>query len=324
MHDPNATSPAAVQDISPGIADYLASKGAGEKLGKWVATQFQLANGGLKLDPATSCRVVALATYLPAITSLHENRREKAVKAVSNCARAAIHLHRIGMMDHPIVEMVCGSILDSCECPKCRRDSGPDQRRGHRCLASSHSDKWALLIESLTQIMEQVMQTHPDDSFALALEIEPGETYVLNDLTSVKWVIEQVKSSQLLAGRVGLNLDVAHARIIELSGGNMSADKLREFQNFIVHSHICDHPGMHTRDQEIGTWTSVFSPDGGYYPYTRLLLDRARQASQSNGKGILPFSGAISLELEGCNRIEWVHRSLTLLKHVIETTRNWE
>lgn len=121
--------------------------------------------------------------------------------------------------------------------------------------------------------------------------------------------IERQQASEFL----GLNLDIAHARIIQLSEGNMSAGDLRPLVEHLVHAHISDHPGMHTRDQAVGEWTSVFRPDGGYTEYLKLLLDRARAAHTTR----LPFSKVVSLELEGCNRIGTVGKSLFSMRQAI-------
>ena len=101
-----------------------------------------------------------------------------------------------------------------------------------------------------------------------------------------------------LSGYVGLNLDIAHL----LSAG-VSANEIENLKDAIVHAHISDLPGIHSRDQVPATFTfpkyeQYESPDQGaaYAPYISLL--RRCPGTQTE---IRPgFSGVCALELEGC------------------------
>lgn len=121
----------------------------------------------------------------------------------------------------------------------------------------------------------------------------------------------RVNSNPALAAHVGLNVDIAHMKI-----ARVQARDLMPYLPSIVHAHIADHPGVHTRDQQVGKYTPVQQVSkGGYRPYIDLLSERCRQSA--NG---LPFSRAIALELEGCNRIEWIYDSLSAMTHLIESS----
>ncbi len=149
--------------------------------------------------------------------------------------------------------------------------------------------------------------------FALAAELEPGETYVLNDLAALGMFRNKLAGKAELKDHVGLNLDIAHMRIGEPLIG---AADLRPFRDLVVHAHISDHPGMHTRDQVVGRWTSIERRDSGYVPYFELLQDRLRSRADVG----LPFSGAVALELEGCNRLRWIIDSLNAMKMIAAMT----
>jgi sugar phosphate isomerase/epimerase len=110
---------------------------------------------------------------------------------------------------------------------------------------------------------------------------------------------------------VGFNLDIAHMRI-----AGISARKFECMKDRVVHAHISDHPGMHTHDQIVGSWTNPGAKKGGYSDYVRLLADRNRSYTQLLNTHP-PFSEAIAIELEGCNRIFWIHDSITRLRHAI-------
>jgi hypothetical protein len=51
----------------------------------------------------------------------------------------------------------------------------------------------------------------------------------------------------------------------------IDVDWLRPFATRGVHAHIEDHLGMNTRDQAVGSWSSIERRDRRYYGYMRLL-----------------------------------------------------
>ena len=203
-------------------------------------------------------------------------------------------------MRSAIVEIVCGTILDPCECARCRDES--------RVFISDQERKVKRLVEGLSKASQQLSEGDGVSDYAIGVELEPGDTYVINNLASMRTFFREIDLHHGLRDKTGLNLDVAHMRIVPVA-----AAELEEFRDRIVHAHISDHPGMHTRDQAVGAWTSVFQVDGAYEPYIRLLADRAAGA----GKSKLLFSNAIALELEGCGKIHWVHDSLSSMRHLV-------
>jgi sugar phosphate isomerase/epimerase len=265
-------------------------------------------------------RVPALATYYPGITAECDSDRTTAVQALVNAVRLAIDLtkRRRGTvlnerrMEHAIVEIVCGTIVDP----------GPKDAASFQCTVCDQDHKLDLLCRSLTEVIKEV---GGQEAFTLALELEPGEIYVLNSVDSISRLVGRLKGeipvevegadADLLRRHVGLNLDIAHMRI-----AGIKAEDLRKFSDWIVHAHISDHPAMHTHDQIVGSWTNPGRLKGGYHEYLDLLLDRAQAArcQAKNNPESLPFSGAVAVELEGCDRIFWIHDSLARLKHAIQ------
>lgn len=251
--------------------------------------------------------ISALATYFPDITTVDNVRRRTAIEAVANTVRMAASIRsELGnkVMPCPIVEIVCGTILDQ------------DPNTG-RIQVFGRERKLDLLWESLGEIVKLAKQHVPTLPFALALELEPGETYVLNSLSALTSIARRINSpnSSMLRKHVGLNLDIAHMRI-----AGIKAAELRSFMSLFVHSHISDHPGMHTHDQVVGSWTNVHAVTGGYQPYIAILLDRAKSAK----RGDLPFSRSIAIELEGCNRAFAIHDSVSRLRQVIQMAEERE
>lgn len=256
--------------------------------------------------------VSALATYFPEITSLIDARRLEAIMALTQSVVVALRLADAGFMTKTgaVVEFVCGTILDPCECAAC-------QPRGETFL-SSDKEKIERLVSSLESVVKHVrrMQSNnkaPAGPFALAAELEPGDTYVLRDERTLTLFLKLLDKKEELHKHVGLNLDVAHMRI-----ANVQPKYLKGHLHRIAHSHIADHPGMHTRDQVVGTWTPVDRRRNGYSAYIDLLKERLTNPTES----AVGFSGVIALELEGCNRLAWACESLRSIRQLIETSYN--
>ncbi len=128
----------------------------------------------------------------------------------------------------------------------------------------------------------------------------------------------QSKNGHRLADHVGLNVDIAHMRIAGVKveqDVKKPGESLRDHIGRIVHSHICDNPKMHTRDQPIGSWHSAEYDAEEWMPFLNLLSDAASHVDKREYN--LPFSGAVSLELEGCDRLRWIHQSLSDLKYLL-------
>ncbi len=265
-----------------------------EDIADWIITK-------CKTFRSPPClRIAALATYFPEIASLSPARRDLAVEALANTVRIALKLKGEGLMVEPIIEIVCGQLLDTCDCADCNK----------LVFISSDDEKYTHLLDSCTKVISQF----PGERFALGLELEPGANYVLRDTASLGELMKRVANESSLAAHVGLNLDIAHMKI-----EGVQASDLEPYLDCIVHAHISDHPGVHTRDQQVGKYTPVQQvSEGGYRPYLDLLHRRSRDAGSQ-----LPFSGAIALELEGCNRIEWIYDSLSAMTHLIASSRTF-
>jgi sugar phosphate isomerase/epimerase len=238
-----------------------------------------------------SVSIPALATFFPNVSSLNEDLRKQAVSAIINTLGLAMHLKR--WMPVPVVEVVCGTIVEASS--------------DGRVDIYGVSRKLDCLVRSLEEIVSGVANELTE--FAVALELEPGEIYLLNNDTRIRQLFERCDKSSLsdlLKKHVGLNVDIAHMRI-----AGISAQQLEDFVPRMCHAHISDHPGIHTHDQFVGNWTNIEQHDGGYLPFLRQLLRRCHTKSS------IPFTGCVAIELEGCNRIFSIHDSISRLRHAI-------
>ena len=304
------------------ITRLLAANDSWRALAEWAFCEFAEVNRsvtGDKLFP------VAFATHLPGITSLYPDRRLKAILALTNSVRMAIELSRRGVRPpHPVIEMVCGSILDPCNCKSCNASS-----YGYsRSFVSRRADKELLLMQSLREVVREVKVTHGNDPFTLALEVEPGQAYLLNGASTyehlaqqvnpTEWlplhsIMQQIEADPVLSSIVGLNMDIAHA----ITTG-ISANMFRRYSKRLAHGHISDLPRMHSKDQPLGSFNPVLTPDSVFRPYLQLLAERMTAPLDSERIGC---SGAFSLELEGCSTSEEVFRSLPAMAHIAESVR---
>lgn len=263
-------------------------------------------------------RIPALATYFPDVSSMNNERREAACKAIVNCVKLFHDLqNRKDELDLDIspacVEIVCGSLLEPVEEPNADKPSW--------VLQYTLPAKIEQLVTSLKKIEEDLENCHKP--YALSLEVEPGPSYVLSDGDSLLSVYDAIRKAELK--HVGLNLDIAHFKIAGISPSFLKGQHEGGIQgpnltHWIVHSHIADHPlRMHTRDLSLGAFSNLEHFPSDFCGYLDLLMDRA--VDYEKNKGGLLFSGAVALELEGCGRVTWIHDSIGQLKRLLHQAR---
>ncbi len=285
------------KDEQRASTELLASPDAAARVESWLVDTFQVI--GADLSDECRPRIACLATYFPGITSQVGERRAAAIRALTAVVLMAIRLRRDhALAEVALVEAVCGAVIDPCPCDVCRAAS--------RCYCSTRQVKLGLLRDSLREVVRAVRKVEPDEPFRVCLEVEPGETYVLNGVQPVEDLLAEVSQDPELRDHVALNADIIH-----LLGCSppVPADQLARWGDWIGHGHVCDQPSMHTIDQPMGTWTSVCQVDSAYMPYFRVLARRA-----ADGKR--PFSGCVSVELESNDRMECVYRSVSAVRHL--------
>jgi hypothetical protein len=314
------------------VADILCRDECLEPVFQWIVGNMIASNNDRVRDGREPATIAALASYYPGITarSPMDQQAENdasvqapfriAQRALANTVRLALRL-RPQYMRHAVVEGVCGTILDLCTCDECLQDPNRtlDGRDRDIVVKTDRATKIELLCDRLLGVVDLV-DGSPGGSeadWAISLELEPGPTYVLNDKTALEMLVDRLTTNtkyQKLLPHVGVNLDVAH-----MKNAGVEARDLVGFRDWIVHAHICGHPGMHTRDQVVGLWSPVERYSGGDYPYMKLL---AEIDPQSPARGGRPFTGTVALELEGCDRTGWIHRSLVAIAQMIEALKH--
>ena len=282
-------------------------------------------------DCLESTQISALATYFPHIVDLNQERHrltyedgeqyltrnQIALRALCNTILLAIELCKASVMEKPIVEIVAGTILDDCSCNECM--STPTKR----VFESNRDAKIKQFCEQILEVIRCVRE-RSDHPFWIAVELEPGDTYVFNSPESLEKMFRVAEQIDLqasddfkLCDHLAVNLDIAHLAIYKASEGlsdQNAIDQILRLENKIVHAHISDNPGMHTRDQPLGSWSRI---ENATSFENRLISILAKIAIERDPENELPVSGAISLELEGCARLQWILRSLAAMKYHI-------
>jgi hypothetical protein len=270
-------------------------KGVDTATAKWSASQFKWMS---KRDRSIS----AFATYFPGISSMDKDVFQTAVHGLTDAVSMAINACKLQAMSFPIIEAVCGVVAERCTCDRCQ---------GNRVVAVFPDDaKQDRLIRGLKIVIRAIKQK-VNQRFVIALELEPGNAYVLRDKDTLNSLMRKIQSDPLLRQHVGLNLDLGHMRL-----ANVTPTDLEPHSKSIVHSHISDHPKMHTRDHPLGFWTNI-AHRNEFDPYVELLQKRSQNLSVNPTKGELEFSNTLAVELEGCNRIEWVLSSVQEVRRLL-------
>jgi hypothetical protein len=250
----------------------------------------------------TKRQLAAFATYFPDISSMHDGDFLSAIRGLTDAVSMASHAsNHYGIMKVPIVEAVCGVVAERCLCADCSIS-----RRVTVFDDEVKQDRLMLGLRIVVRKLRRLLKSRTNRSFAIGLELEPGATYVLRDRQTLDSVMNRINDDPELREHVGLNLDIGHMRI-----ANVTASALKPYVDRIVHAHISDHPSMHTRDHFLGAWTDV-SHANEFDAYISLLAQRDRDQVPP-----VLFSGAIAIELEGCNRLDWVLGSLRDLKRLL-------
>ncbi len=254
-------------------------------------------------------KLSGIATYLPSISSGGDDGLT--VLALVNCVRISCELFKMGLMETPIVEIVCGAMAERCPCVSCmqlKSDYQVDSKndRAELLLVGDRTAKLNMLVAKVSEAV-QMLGVYNEMPWSFGLELEPGINYVLNGGDAIREVIGILISPDVpesVRRRVGLNLDIAHYVNALVSVADVVA-----LQEYFVHCHVCENPGMHTRDLPVGVWGTVAGADS-VAKYLRTL----DKIGATREKGTRPFSGRVALELEGCGRISWLQDGLARLQ----------
>lgn len=289
------------------LADAEFSKAWFSQIGSWCA--------------GSGVSVAAIASYLPGIAAggsgasdIAKQQGEKAQRALVNIV--AEGMRTIGSLFAGrafIVEIVGGSLID------------PVNNAG-LVRKSPRETKLEQLANSLVNVVDAVRRSTEDRNWCLSIEIEPGENYCCDSVDSylhLKKLFKDVVRNRGLppdySRHIGLNVDIGHLLVLGIEKMAAIEDVLSDIAcQEITHCHASDHPaGIHARDRPLGIWHSVDRHD----PLLRDIFRRLANCKNDRSAASPPFSGSIALELEGCNRFDWIARGLRNMQYLVDVSR---
>lgn len=244
----------------------------------WLPPEWQARCG------TASSPIRGLATNIPDLSDPDQVRRQAAVDMVFNCALLARELGAT------CVEIVGG--------PAFNRGAGANEPvHGGSEVVRQRLD---CLRESLRQLDNALVAG--EIPVGLALEIEPGIAYLLNDLKRV----EDLFNSLGTALHIGLNVDVGHLLLLD-NDGKQRHETLHtpKWIRRIQHFHISDHSIGHFCDLELNT----FHNGSEYSPWIKLFVEVLLRSDRNQF-----FTETMSVELEACPTSDQAIRSARILR----------
>jgi sugar phosphate isomerase/epimerase len=263
-----------------------------------------------------SVSITALASYLPEISSEYPRRAIYAVVFLVHLARALRKIRndkKENLNPVVVIELVAGTRVEGVA-----RCIDPDDGlcRKHVYFARQRTREQGIkcLCNNLRSVVDKV-QLRRGEKLALALELEPGPLFLLNDLPSMRMMAKEL-DRQELSSIVGFNLDIAHFSLARVTPDELMKDN--ELLDRITHVHISDHGQGHFGDVIIGqsglgrggTVEGNFEPFHGWIKVIDQLSRRPEDPERP------AFSGHVSLEMEASKR-EAVELSLERLNTLL-------
>ena len=240
-------------------------------------------------------KIIALATFLPELTSFETN--QEAWEATQQALCFLISLCRkMQLLGHPVstIQIVAGSRADGVELAD---EHGQTKAYTvNRLCIEKAVDR---LIRRLTPVAEFAAQSPP---IQIALELEPGPWFTIGGAASLKLFCERIDANpnNALYQVVGVNLDIPHWDF--LSG--ISVEWLRKPENEvirkrIIHCHISDHSNGHFGCHIMG----MFHGENQFKEWIALIAEinlLPKDQTRPN------YSGYVSCEMEGCKHSRFV------------------
>lgn len=191
------------------------------------------------------------------------------------------------------------------------------------------STRYRLLrMETFIDSLKEIFTLTPDNILSylpihevpfLALELEPGPSFLLNEIGAVTTIFDKLdedtsEQGKFISKHVRLCVDIAHAFFLGYSPKTMGKYKHR-----VGHLHCSDHSGdhlaggAHASDLPPGTNHQYLERAETMYQY-RPWMELA--VKLANGREKKWFSGAVAVELEATNNLRTVLSS-------VSTVRRW-
>lgn len=240
-----------------------------------------------KFDHSFSLR--GFATYFPEISSLVEDDRQRAVRALTNIIEMAGFLQTEHQYDTRFVEIVAGTRLYAPRQAKGDAVTADTQYKDVMAKKASREDKQKALLTSLDHLSEVALK----NNVWIGIEVEPGLLPFMADLDDMRSLARRLNMPGTVSHpeRIGFNIDCCHMHLCDIKAKDLDIEEIR---NRIVHVHIGDIGPGHLSDLVTGVRTYPQKYHDWFDLFARVSLDMPR------GDAYPDFSGCLSVELEAC------------------------
>lgn len=264
--------------------------------------------------------VVALASYLPEISAEQSEDAIAAVKfllRLGGTMRTFAEAHG-GPGKVRVIELVAGSRITGVGRVRAR-DEGSSEHSVEGYLAH-RSTAEAAIVRLIKNLKRAIQDGGLNDNFeiSIALELEPGPLYVLNNLENMH-KIAQVIDDAGLTNRVGFNLDIAHFALAGIAPKQLLQKEHRDVLTRICHVHLSDHGQGHFGDVPagqagLGRGGNLKTRLESFRPWLELIVKRYEFKNEQHPK----MSGYVSVELEAAKGGDVVRNSVVNLRSIAE------
>ncbi len=271
-----------------------------------------LADALCQLFPVHERPIGALASYIPEISKPRDLRSATEAAGALNClCRLAIELKK---RQQPVtaIEIVMGSRVVGIDWRWLGEARRLNLKRDLAVTVESQSRTLTWVIDAISTAVTSVRDAMSAQGLAMALEVEPGELFVLKDVDSIQDAITRIKATDL-DNLVGFNLDIGHYLMAKhlLRDHERWSSLLQLMQSRLIHCHL----SQHSRKGHFG--------DGPLAQHSLgveelELLRYYRDAVSQRRSGGLPISGYVSVELEAADSPESIRQSLRVLGMALE------
>lgn len=247
-------------------------------------------------------RISGLASHLPDISIPQQSQRSVAIECLKKLVCLAKELQLLG---HPcdVIELVAGRTMIHAD----------DQSRPQKCALCKKeepvgwmqvipiSDCFDYLLESLNSLRGYISTQFNSDGLRppnLAVEIEPDAYKVIGSTRSIELYLDRVASWP----GVGLNLDIGHMLIMDEPP---KPDVILQdpYRSKVFNAHVSDNYRSHFAD--------LIPLEGAGDPsHDAIVREWLANLSSLALDPSVPYSGNVSIELEACQEIDWIDRSL--------------
>jgi hypothetical protein len=294
--------------------------------------------------PVATNPIVAFASFLPELARSPSSRQGKlGVAAIRTLIRLAWLLRRKHHHPTEIIELVSGSrieglgaaihrepprtkaarikvwLADQCDqlravLPKRLRWENAGLPKRYFVGLLSEGRAWSRVLDNLHAALEG--WNREQKQIRLALELEPGPYFLLQDWRSVRRFARMLLDEPQIAPWVGFNVDVSHWRLAKIKPHYIDPDDVetdKAVHQRVYHAHISGHHRCaHFGDAGLLDLNS----EDDFAPWLERL---SKICARSNGpQSAHKFRGYVGMEYEAAKRCHMVQQSFADLAQTVQ------